>query len=266
MTVVLPMGYIAMIKAVIFDLDGTLVQTETLKAASYGKASVELCPACGTEQEVTAAFKDVVGRSRREVSETLMKQFKLEDAARKRMQEMGVSEPWEAFAEMRMRIYDKMLADPNLIRSHQLAHNVDLLRHVRRQGYKTALATTSARDAALRVLEELGIVDEFDVIATADDVTNNKPDPEIYQLIFKKFEVSARESLAIEDSPAGVTAATASGAWCIAVTTEFTRDAIHESKLLDERWIVDDPKRLKEVFNLMIEERKADSGEDTKAA
>ena len=43
-----------------------------------------------------------------------MERFKLEDAARARAAELGVDEPWEAFAETRLRIYDKMLADPEL--------------------------------------------------------------------------------------------------------------------------------------------------------
>ena len=50
-----------MIKAIIFDLDGTLVQTEALKAASYARAAVELKPDTFSEEEVIEAFKDVVG-------------------------------------------------------------------------------------------------------------------------------------------------------------------------------------------------------------
>ena len=57
-----------MIKAMVFDLDGTLVQTEKLKARSYAKAAVALCLYELDEDEVVEAFKDVVGRSRREVA------------------------------------------------------------------------------------------------------------------------------------------------------------------------------------------------------
>jgi len=49
----------------IFDLDGTLVQTERLKALSYARAAVELCPHAISEAEVVEAFKDVVGLPRR---------------------------------------------------------------------------------------------------------------------------------------------------------------------------------------------------------
>ena len=51
-----------MIRAMIFDLGSTLVQTERLKALSYAHAAVELCPHNLTEAELTEAFKEVVGR------------------------------------------------------------------------------------------------------------------------------------------------------------------------------------------------------------
>ena len=57
-----------MIRLVIFDLDGTLVQTERLKAMSYARAAVELCPYQVSEEEVIEAYKDVVGLRRREVA------------------------------------------------------------------------------------------------------------------------------------------------------------------------------------------------------
>lgn len=71
-----------MIRATIFDLDGTLMQTERLKALSYARASVELCPHHLDEAEVMEAFKEVVGLLRQEVATALMERFGLEEAAR----------------------------------------------------------------------------------------------------------------------------------------------------------------------------------------
>jgi len=76
-----------MIRAMIFDLDGTLVQTEKLKALSYAKAALELCPHDISEEEVLAEFKIVVGLSRREVSEALVEKFNLRERAEARMSE-----------------------------------------------------------------------------------------------------------------------------------------------------------------------------------
>ena len=67
----------------IFDLDGTLVQTEKLKAISYAKAAVELCPSELQEVQVIEAFKGVVGLPRREVGKRLVDRFGLETKARR---------------------------------------------------------------------------------------------------------------------------------------------------------------------------------------
>ena len=61
------MGQNRMIRAFVFDLDGTLVETEELKALSYARAAAELRPDLN-EGEVTEAFKDLVGLSRQEVA------------------------------------------------------------------------------------------------------------------------------------------------------------------------------------------------------
>ncbi len=90
-----------MIQDMIFDLDGTLVQAERLKAISYARTAVELCPSMPTEAQVVEAFKEVVGLSRQEVAAALMERFGLKDAARARMTEFGVSTPWQAFVQVR---------------------------------------------------------------------------------------------------------------------------------------------------------------------
>jgi beta-phosphoglucomutase-like phosphatase (HAD superfamily) len=164
------------ISAVIFDLDGTLVETEELKALSYARAAVELRPDLD-EEEIVEAFKDFVGLSRGEVAVGLMERFGLEEAARARMKEFGVDRPWQAYVQIRLRIYDEMLGDPKLVQEHRYPHNIALLRDVRRGGYPTALATQSHREHARRVLDILGLADEFDVIVTRDDLEHGKPGP-----------------------------------------------------------------------------------------
>jgi len=247
-----------MIRAVVFDLDGTLVQTERLKALSYARAATELCPGCASEQEIIEAFKSVVGRSREEVAKALMQRFGLERAAAARMIEFGVTAPWQAFVQVRLRIYEKMIADPEVIRASQWPHQIALLRKVRRMGLKTGLATTARTEQTCRILDVLGLTGEFDFIATADDVEHSKPAPEVYLLVSRELGVPPAKCLAVEDSPAGVRSALAARVHCIAVTTPFTREAIHTSKLLDKQWIVDDPAELDAVVGRMIAERERD--------
>jgi beta-phosphoglucomutase-like phosphatase (HAD superfamily) len=237
----------------IFDLDGTLVQTEVLKAISYARAAVQLGDKSFTEQDVIEAFKDAVGLSRQEVARTLMERFGLENKARAEMNELDVNTPWQAFIQIRMKIYESMLSDSLSIVKHRCPYSLDLLIWARQRKLKTGLATMSHCPQAIRVLRILDILYEFDFIATRDDVNNGKPDPEIYLLIAREFNVKPDECLVIEDSLSGVKAALAADMKCIAVTTDFTRKNIHASNLVDKRWIVDDPVNLKAVAKRYIQ-------------
>lgn len=247
-----------MIRAMIFDLDGTLVQTERLKALSYASAMTELCSYEVDKTEIVEVFKEVVGLSRREVATYLLKRFEAESAAGQRMDEFGVSTPWQVYVQMRMRYYENMLADPDVLRNNQWPHNMTLLEKARRTHCKVGLATMSHCSQVQRVLQVLNLSEAFNFIASRDDVENGKPDPEIYLLVAKELAVPPEECLVIEDSPTGVQAALAAGMWCIAVTTPFTRQSMHTQNLLDEKWVVDDPSALPEVVNHMITERKKD--------
>ena len=246
------------IQAMIFDLDGTLVRTERLKALSYARAAAELCPHQITEEEVVEAFKEVVGRSRREVASFLIERFYLEESARARMVEFGVSAPWQAFVQVRLQHYEAMLADPYVLRDNQWLHNRALLEEAKRANCKVALATMSVCSQTQRVLEILELTAAFDFVASRDDVEHGKPDPEIYKLVAAELGVNPGSCLVLEDSPAGVEAAIAAGMWCIAVTTPFTHQTVHAAQTLEERWIVDDPVVLPDVVRQMIAERQMD--------
>src|SRR3712207_5949268 len=140
-----------------------------------------------------------------------MRRFGLEGAARTRMAEFGVDTPWQAYVQIRLGIYEALVADTELVVARSYPHNVASLRDVGREGYPTALATRSHREQAGRVLGLLGLADEFDVVVTRDDVEHGKPDPEMHLLAARELGVGPEECLAIEDSPAGAKAALAAG-------------------------------------------------------
>ena len=238
----------------IFDLDGTLVQTEKLKALSYARAALQLTQNELREEEVVEAFKEVVGLSRQEVAIALMERFDLEDPAREHMHEFGVKAPWQVYVQIRLGIYTDMLADPEVIRRNQWPHNMALLREARREECRTGLATMSYRPQVKRILEILGLTDAFDFVATREDVENGKPDPEIYLLVAREIGVTPRECLVLEDSPTGVKGAINAGMKVVAITTPFTRDQFRKFNLLDPRWIVDDPEKLPEVVKERMED------------
>jgi len=244
-----------MIEAVVFDLDGTLVQTEKLKAISYARAVTDLCPHDVEEEQVIEAFREVVGLPRREVARALVDKFDLSARASERIKEFGVSAAWQAFVQIRLQHYGRMLEDSDLIQAHEWPHNLAVLEEARNASCKTALATMSRCTQAARVLEIIKLQDAFDFIATRDDVERGKPDPEIYHLVASELGIPSERCVVLEDSPSGVRAAVAAGMWCVAVTTPFTKEGVHALGLLEERWIVDESSKVTGVVREMIIER-----------
>jgi HAD superfamily hydrolase (TIGR01509 family) len=242
------------ISAFVFDLDGTLVQTERLKAQSYAQAAVELCPRDVTEEAVIEAYKDVVGESRKTVATALMERFDLTAASTDRMGEVDVDAPWQAFVQVRLGYYEDLVSDPNVIRENRWPHSLELLDRAREHRCAVALATTSRRRQACHVLGVLGLDDAFDYVATADEVEQTKPHPEIYRLCAVELGVAPERIIAIEDSPTGTQAAVAAGLHCIAFGTPFTEQRLRDESPLDDRWIVTDPNELLDTVDTLLAE------------
>lgn len=240
-----------MIRAMIFDLDGTLVRTELLKARSYAEAATRLRSEVDPEA-VMEAFKDVVGLPRREVASELVERFGLWEAASAHMEPYGVATPWQAYVQLRLETYEALLADDQVILDHRWPHAMELLEQARRTCRHVALATMSHCRQVRRILQILELERTFDFVATRDDVEHGKPDPEIYRLVARELGELPEHCLVVEDSPTGVRAALAAGMACIPIPNPFTRKSLHASGLLDSRWIVDDTTRLFEVVRNRI--------------
>jgi beta-phosphoglucomutase-like phosphatase (HAD superfamily) len=230
-----------------------LVRTERLKAISYARAAVEICPEDVKEAEVVEAFKDVVGLSRRKVATSLVELFNLIKKASERMAEFGVDTPWQAYVQVRLQIYNQMLADPSVIRDNQWPHTMALLTQARQTDCKVGLETMSNCQQAQRVLDILALTDTFDFVASRDDVEHGKPDPEMYLMVADQLSVSPKECLVIEDSPTGVKAALNAGMQVLAVSTPFTQKSLHDSKLLPSSHIADDPDHLPGIVGHVVE-------------
>ena len=92
-----------------------------------------------------------------------------------------------------------------------------LLKSLKEQGLKIALASSSRMDNILEVLTSCKIREFFDFVVSGEQFVHSKPDPEIYFHVMKALEVQPEECLIIEDSTYGVTAAHRAGAHVIAV-------------------------------------------------
>lgn len=100
---------------------------------------------------------------------------------------------------------------------------VPLLAAVRQEGWRTAVASSSGVSWIRRVLAGLNLEGRFDAAAGGDEVRRAKPAPDVYLLAARRLGVSPEACVALEDSPNGVRAAKAAGMACIAVPSALTR-------------------------------------------
>jgi mannitol-1-/sugar-/sorbitol-6-phosphatase len=96
---------------------------------------------------------------------------------------------------------------------------VEVLPVLRAAGVRLALVTSGPDTWARDCLLDLGLYDLFEVRVTAEQVSRGKPDPEGYRLALARLALEPTEVFAVEDSPIGVAAAKAAGLRCLALTT-----------------------------------------------
>ena len=243
-----------MIRAILFDLDGTLVQSERLKAQAYAMAVQSLLGLPEPDARAIEAYRQVVGSSREVASKHIVDSLGLETQLQPLMGLYNVSAPWDVLTGMRKSIYDDMMADPQVVRDNQWPHTVGLLRIAGEAQCHTAVATMSQRKEALHILRTLDLEHSVDLLLTREDVKSPKPDPEIYLLAAQTLDVEPTDCLVLEDSPAGVSAGVAAGMNVIAVATPFTIAGLHDSNVLEHSWVVHDPDELLDVVRSRIEE------------
>ena len=107
-----------------------------------------------------------------------------------------------------------------------------LLRELKKNKIKIALATGSSMHSVKRNMKEEKLKTHFDVIMTVDDVKNAKPNPEIFLKIIKKLKTKRSEALVIEDSIAGIEASKRAGIKVIALTNSFPKSRLKKADLI----------------------------------
>ena len=100
----------------------------------------------------------------------------------------------------------------------------DYLVAARKLGLKTAVASSSTRKWVMDHLNRFGIGGHFDVIVTREDVKRTKPDPDLYRTVLQRLDVKPAEAIAFEDSSNGIHAAKAAGLFSVVVPNLMTVD------------------------------------------
>jgi len=180
--------------AILFDMDGTLIDSEPL----WLKAEIEVMAEVGCHWDEQDQINCLGGPAER---------------TERYMQERSQNiKPYGYFINrlhevMRARITNELDLIPNAL---------SLLKECKDAGIKTALVTASSRDLMTIVLKRFPI-GTFDVIVSGDDVEKSKPDPAPYLLAAKQLSVDILKCLVLEDSLTGVQSGLSSGAKVIGI-------------------------------------------------
>jgi HAD superfamily hydrolase (TIGR01509 family) len=100
---------------------------------------------------------------------------------------------------------------------------VDYLESARDKGLKLAVASSSSRAWVVGHLETLGLLHYFDTVQTSTEVHNTKPFPDLYQAAILALKLQPTQAVALEDSPSGILSARRAGLFCVAVPNDLTR-------------------------------------------
>lgn len=193
----------AMIKGLIFDFDGLILDTET--PAFLAWRTVFAAHGCDLRLE---AWADSIGRNPNHFDPCTHLERCLgrpvSGASLRRQQ-----------AEQEAKLIERESILPGVR---------EYLGSACKLGLKLGIASSSDRGWVMRHLSRLGLEREFGVVRTADDVTSTKPDPELYLSALAALELKAAEAIALEDSGHGVLAAKRAGLFCVAIPNPLTRE------------------------------------------
>lgn len=185
-------------KAVIFDLDGVICFTDKYHYQAW-KALAD---------RLGIYFDEKINDRLRGVSRMASLEIVLERADKTYTQEEK-----EAFAEEKNNLYKELLKD---MTEADLSEEVrTTLGELRNRGYKLGIGSSSKNTKF--ILGQLGLGDFFDAIADGTDITNSKPDPEVFLKSAEKLGIEPSQCAVVEDAKSGIEAARAAGMTALAL-------------------------------------------------
>ena len=167
-----------MIKAVIFDMDGTMLDTEHVKEEGLKYVGESLNVKID-DQTLT----QIRGTNNKRLKEILCNKFEGLDV--------------DKLLDRREKYVEKYFENHPIETKKGL---IELLEFLKNHDYKMAVASSSNLEVIKKYLKKVGVFDYFDVIIGGDIVTKGKPDPEIYSKCMEQLNLSKEECIGVEDT------------------------------------------------------------------
>lgn len=201
------------IKALIFDMDGTLIISQHFHADALAKTFKEygIKYTRGEDQEKFS------GKRSKVICEAVLKEHG----------QKPTEEQITICANQKKKYYDEIIADAEI---PQLPGIIELLQKATDKKLSIAIASGNKQDAAKKLLERSQIGDHwFQKIVTQEQVENTKPAPDLFLLAAKELNQNSEDCIVFEDAINGVKAAKAANMFCIAVTTGESENSLKEA-------------------------------------
>ena len=187
-------------EAVIFDMDGVLIDSEPIHIEIENKLYAKL--GINVSEEVHRSY---LGASNEYMYTDLKSRYQLGQT----VTELMAFD--EDFRSEYFRNLDHLSANEGVI---------SLLHEIRAAGIKLAVATSSSPDIVNILLKKCKIESFFDAIVTTSEAGKSKPSPDVYLCAARKIAVLPQNCIVFEDSPHGLSAAKSAGMFCIAIQTD----------------------------------------------
>ncbi len=192
-----------MIQAIIFDMDGLMIETEHLQSQAYEQVLRSYGVNLEFNNEGVVHRVGISGVD----NFTFLKQ------------KYNINESIEVLLDKKQTIYRAILSN-NIVPKPGLLSLIETIKHA---GLKLAVASSSSLEDIMFVLKHIGITDVFDVVVSGENVAQHKPAPDIFIEAARRLNADPRTCVVLEDSQSGVEAANAAHMKVITVPNQYTK-------------------------------------------
>jgi len=203
------------IKAAIFDMDGTLIDSmwmwKAIDIEYLGRHNIEL------PEDLQRCIE---GMSFSETAEYFKQRFNIKDDVETMKQDWNHM-AWEKY-ENEVPVKDGV---------------IEFLEYLKKNNVKLGIATSNSVELTTLVLEKRGLVSYFDEVHTSCEVPRGKPFPDIYELVAKELGVAPEECLVFEDVVHGIMAGKRANMQVCAIYDEYSKDMEEEKRDLADYYI-----------------------------